>query len=102
MGFLIALEDCARACTRIATMATECAGAPLAPTSAFREKRQIAHAVSSVENTNQVAVAPSMSGHDIRRAFLEFYAARGHTLLPSSSLVPEDPTVLLTIAGRSF
>ncbi|MGF1460090.1 MAG: alanine--tRNA ligase [Leptolyngbyaceae cyanobacterium] len=38
-------------------------------------------------------------GADIRRTFLEFYAQRGHTILPSASLVPEDPTVLLTIAG---
>jgi len=29
----------------------------------------------------------------------DFFAARGHKILPSSSLVPEDPTVLLTIAG---
>lgn len=29
----------------------------------------------------------------------DFFAARGHAILPSSSLVPEDPTVLLTIAG---
>ena len=29
----------------------------------------------------------------------DFFASRGHTILPSSSLVPEDPTVLLTIAG---
>ncbi|XP_073292814.1 alanine--tRNA ligase, chloroplastic/mitochondrial isoform X2 [Primulina huaijiensis] len=39
------------------------------------------------------------SGDSIRRRFLEFYAARGHKVLPSASLVPEDPTVLLTIAG---
>lgn len=39
------------------------------------------------------------SGDTIRRRFLEFYAARGHKVLPSASLVPEDPTVLLTIAG---
>jgi alanyl-tRNA synthetase len=38
-------------------------------------------------------------GADIRKAFLDFYAQRGHTILPSASLVPEDPTVLLTIAG---
>lgn len=39
------------------------------------------------------------SGADIRESFLSFYEALGHTRLPSSSLVPEDPTVLLTIAG---
>ncbi|HEY9881868.1 MAG TPA: alanine--tRNA ligase [Leptolyngbyaceae cyanobacterium] len=39
------------------------------------------------------------SGAAIRRTFLDFYAARGHKILPSASLVPEDPTVLLTIAG---
>ncbi|XP_052623019.1 alanine--tRNA ligase, chloroplastic/mitochondrial isoform X1 [Lactuca sativa] len=39
------------------------------------------------------------SGNSIRRRFLEFYAAKGHKILPSSSLVPDDPTVLLTIAG---
>jgi alanyl-tRNA synthetase len=41
----------------------------------------------------------TMRGSDIRKTFLDFYAERGHKILPSSSLVPEDPTVLLTIAG---
>ncbi|PZO10628.1 MAG: alanine--tRNA ligase [Leptolyngbya foveolarum] len=41
----------------------------------------------------------ALSGADIRRKFLEFYKARGHKILDSASLVPEDPTVLLTIAG---
>ncbi|XP_024991587.1 alanine--tRNA ligase, chloroplastic/mitochondrial isoform X4 [Cynara cardunculus var. scolymus] len=49
-----------------------------------------------VEETSQDL---PMSGNSIRRRFLEFYAARGHKILPSSSLVPDDPTVLLTIAG---
>ncbi len=40
-----------------------------------------------------------LSGHEIRALFLEFYAQRGHQILLSASLVPEDPTVLLTIAG---
>ncbi len=39
------------------------------------------------------------SGEEIREAFLSFYAARGHRRMASASLVPEDPTVLLTIAG---
>ncbi|MQL97042.1 hypothetical protein Taro_029726 [Colocasia esculenta] len=40
-----------------------------------------------------------MSGEEIRQCFLNFYASRGHKILPSASLVPDDPTVLLTIAG---
>ncbi|NES70968.1 MAG: alanine--tRNA ligase, partial [Okeania sp. SIO2D1] len=40
-----------------------------------------------------------LSGNQIRQKFLEFYQQRQHQLLPSASLVPEDPTVLLTIAG---
>ncbi|MEA5529656.1 alanine--tRNA ligase [Dolichospermum sp. UHCC 0684] len=40
-----------------------------------------------------------LSGNDIRQLFLDFYSQRGHQPLPSASLVPEDPTVLLTIAG---
>ena len=43
--------------------------------------------------------ALKLSGADIRQAFLDFYSQRGHQPLPSGSLVPEDPTVLLTIAG---
>ncbi|HIK05974.1 MAG TPA: alanine--tRNA ligase [Trichormus sp. M33_DOE_039] len=40
-----------------------------------------------------------IGGNEIRAKFLNFYAQRGHQILPSASLVPEDPTVLLTIAG---
>jgi len=40
-----------------------------------------------------------LSGRDIRQKFLTFYADRNHKIMPSASLVPEDPTVLLTIAG---
>jgi alanyl-tRNA synthetase len=43
--------------------------------------------------------AHKLSGAEIRQKFLGFYADRGHQPLPSGSLVPEDPTVLLTIAG---
>lgn len=43
--------------------------------------------------------AKKLTGNQIRDKFLNFYAEREHTILPSSSLVPEDPTVLLTIAG---
>jgi len=40
-----------------------------------------------------------MTGNEIREAFLRFFAQRGHTVLPSSALIPEDPTTLFTTAG---
>lgn len=45
------------------------------------------------------ASLPYLSGSEIRQKFLDFFAQKGHQILPSASLVPEDPTVLLTIAG---
>ena len=36
---------------------------------------------------------------ELRRAFLEYFAARGHTVVPSASLIPHDKSVLFTIAG---
>jgi alanyl-tRNA synthetase len=41
-----------------------------------------------------------MSAADVRRAFLEFFRDRGHTVVASSPLVPRnDPTLLFTNAG---
>ncbi|HBW92017.1 MAG TPA: hypothetical protein DEG17_24895, partial [Cyanobacteria bacterium UBA11149] len=37
----------------------------------------------------------NLSGNQIRQKFLNFYQERQHKVLPSASLVPEDPTVLL-------
>lgn len=46
-----------------------------------------------------MAELPHLSGSDIRDKFLKFYEAKQHKILPSGSLIPEDPTVMLTIAG---
>ncbi|HEX9854756.1 MAG TPA: alanine--tRNA ligase [Acidimicrobiia bacterium] len=35
----------------------------------------------------------------IRKRFVDFYAARQHVVVPSASLIPADPTLLLTNAG---
>jgi len=41
-----------------------------------------------------------VTGDDIRQAFLSFFESKGHTVVPSSSLIPHgDPTLLLTTAG---
>ena len=40
-----------------------------------------------------------MSSDEIRAQFLEFFKKRGHAVVPSSSLIPTDPSVLLTTAG---
>ncbi|MBI2120814.1 MAG: alanine--tRNA ligase [Parcubacteria group bacterium] len=41
-----------------------------------------------------------MQSHEIRERFLKFFEKRGHTIIPSASLVPEnDPSVLFNTAG---
>jgi alanyl-tRNA synthetase len=43
-----------------------------------------------------------MTGAGVRRSFLDFFAERGHTIVPSASLVPaNDPTLLFTNAGMN-
>ncbi|MGL4825334.1 MAG: alanine--tRNA ligase [Alphaproteobacteria bacterium] len=41
-----------------------------------------------------------MKSHDIRQTFLSYFAKQGHTVIPSSPLVPhQDPSLLFTSAG---
>jgi len=40
-----------------------------------------------------------MDANGLRAAFTRFFADRGHTTVPSASLIPHDPSVLFTIAG---
>ena len=55
--------------------------------------------VMAVAHSSRSAGATPRTGDEIRAAFLEFFQSREHIVMPSASLVPEDPTVLLTIAG---
>jgi alanyl-tRNA synthetase len=40
-----------------------------------------------------------MDHNSIRQGFIDFFVERGHTRVPSASLIPPDPTLLLTSAG---
>ncbi|MDO8560699.1 MAG: alanine--tRNA ligase-related protein [bacterium] len=40
-----------------------------------------------------------MEANEIRKKFLDFFEKRGHAVVPSSSLIPDDPSVLLTTSG---
>ena len=41
-----------------------------------------------------------MNSSELRSKFLDFYKSKGHVIIPSASLIPEnDPTVLFTTAG---
>jgi alanyl-tRNA synthetase len=39
------------------------------------------------------------TANELRQAFTGFFAERAHTVVPSASLIPHDPTVLFTVAG---
>src|SRR5579863_8017379 len=46
------------------------------------------------------SIVPMSSVSEIRTAFLDFFAERGHQIVPSSPLVPRnDPTLMFTNAG---
>ena len=41
-----------------------------------------------------------LKSHELRKLYLDFFREKGHAIIPSASLIPEnDPTVLFTTAG---
>ena len=42
----------------------------------------------------------SLTANELRALFLQFFQEKGHKVIPSASVIPEnDPTVLFTTAG---
>ena len=44
-------------------------------------------------------MSSAISADQLRASFLDFFAARDHSVVPSASLIPHDPTVMFTVAG---
>src|SRR5580698_6532511 len=42
-----------------------------------------------------------MTSTEIRQSFLDFFKSKGHTIVPSSSLMPDSPNLLFTNAGMN-
>ena len=42
-----------------------------------------------------------MTSTEIRQSFLDFFKSKGHTIVPSSSLLPDSPNLLFTNAGMN-
>ena len=40
-----------------------------------------------------------MTYNEIRKLFLDYFESRGHKIVPSASLIPNDPSLLFTVAG---
>jgi hypothetical protein len=78
--------------------AGRCAGFPGARVAGHERRRDPPPLLGARAAEPLVALLQRARPH-LPGARQDFFAARGHAVLPSSSLVPEDPTVLLTIAG---
>ena len=52
-----------------------------------------------VSGPTSVPTSVPRSADELRQAFVDFFVARGHTPVPSASVIPVDPTVLFTIVG---
>ena len=46
-----------------------------------------------------MSIEMKFTSTEVRGLFLDFFASKGHYKMPSSSLIPGDPSVLLTTAG---
>jgi alanyl-tRNA synthetase len=48
-----------------------------------------------------IIYSPTMNTDEIRKSFLDFFREKAHTIVPSSSLLPDSPNLLFTNAGMN-
>src|SRR5215472_8994483 len=65
----------------------------------LEERNQVCDTLERVSEAS-LAYTFDMTTDELRSLFLEFFATKGHAVIPSASVIPEnDPTVLFTTAG---
>jgi alanyl-tRNA synthetase len=60
-----------------------------------------AHALPGREKRAKRAKITAMTSTEIRQSFLDFFREKKHTIVPSSSLLPDAPNLLFTNAGMN-
>jgi len=63
--------------------------------------RQITSCQSTLPRVSFSTALQSMTSAQIRQSFLDFFASKQHTIVPSSSLMPTAPNLLFTNAGMN-
>lgn len=85
---------------RVGAVRATASGAPFPGAAPGATKASTSSSPSaSVSDGSAVPVGRRMSSAEIREAFLSFFEERGHTRKASAGLVPDDPSIMLTIAG---
>ena len=61
----------------------------------------MASALRGVFNLNKMTSSHIRSSRQIRQDFFDFFKSKQHTIVPSSSLLPDSPNLLFTNAGMN-
>ncbi len=97
-----------RSCARAPAWTPRCPPATRPPPAARPRCRPAAARTPPIPDPHRTPRAPprrppedevEMQTAEIRRRFLEHFEKRGHTVVPSASLVSPDPSLLFTVAG---
>src|SRR3989344_5726042 len=52
-----------------------------------------------LQSWEKFTMMDAMTTNEVRQKFLEFFREKGHAVIPSASLIPDDKTVLFVTAG---